>query len=376
MTGCDMGGFHQTLALFLHRLGRSEDAALDAQHVSLAPVTGRNRPVTVIAAVEDARSMSSKIATLGLKWKAFRSFFDFAPTDAELARGPFLLGEEHGAQVFSKMLSGDQGVPIDLLQIMADRINRQALAHRARHAAYGPLDGLAMTAADLGPSPIFDYLRRLVALSPVVDADRLDSLHRDLMEQLSAPVAWTSDDLKFSVERFTRERSFAPFKGGEGPTVFEPGRHLGQFQIEGPGLVMRGASPMLYVFLRRDTAMLGRRAWDENFTSTVEWLPSPFRLDGSAKAVNLFAEPMPVSPEPGEFRVSAVLVRDPQALRTLDPRLDRRKPVTDMPPPMRFDEPASVRFLTNLGRALERRDGAVAVATADYIVTGPTPRQT
>ena len=92
--------------------------------------------------------MTVRIATLNLKWKAFRSFLDFAPTDAELARGPFQLGEDHGAQVFSKMLSGDQGVPLDLLQMMAERINRQALGHRAMRSAPGPLGDLAITATD------------------------------------------------------------------------------------------------------------------------------------------------------------------------------------------------------------------------------------
>ena len=107
--------------------------------------------------------MNVRIATLNLKWKAFRSFFDFAPTDAELARGPFLLGDENGAQVFSKMLSGDQGVPLDLLQTMADRINRQAAGHRAQRGAPGPLGDLAISAADLAHAPLFDFIRRLVA---------------------------------------------------------------------------------------------------------------------------------------------------------------------------------------------------------------------
>lgn len=314
--------------------------------------------------------MNVRIATLNLKWKAFRGFFDFAPTDAELARGPFQLGEEHGAQVFSKMLSGDQGVPLDLLQMMAERINRQALAHRAHRLVPGPLGSLAITAADLAEAPLFAFLRRLVALSPVADADRLDRLHRDLMEALTPPVAG-GDQMRCIVERYSGTRSFAPFKGTSGPPVFEPGRDFGQFLIEGPALATRAPDPLLYVFLRRDTAPLGRWAWEETFSDTVEWLPSPFPLainDGTAR---LFAEPVPVLPEPGHYRLSAVLVRDVRELRALDPRLDRRKPVSEAPPPVRFDEAASVRFLTNVGRALERRDSTVAVATADYIVAPP-----
>ncbi len=76
-------------------------------------------------------------------------------------------------------------------------------------------------------------------------------------------------------------------------------------------------------------------------------------------------------PEPGYFRTCAVVIREPQALRRIDPRLDRRKDVVEPPPPIRFDEAASIRFLTNLGRALERQDPAVSMATTDYIVAQP-----
>jgi len=321
------------------------------------------------------RRVNLRIATLNLKWKAFRGFFDFAPTDAELARGPFQLGEDHGAQVFSKMLSGDQGVPLDLLQMMADRINRQALAHRALRSVQGPLGELAITAADLAEGSLFAFLRRLVALSPVADRDRLDRLHRDLMEALAAPVSAGGDQLLCRVERFSGTRSFAPFKGASGPPVFEPGRDFGQFLIEGPALAPTATAPLAYVFLRRDTAPLGRWAWEETFSETVEWLPSPFALTVSGGIARLFAEPVPVLPQPGHYRLSAVLVRDVPGLRSLDPRLDRRKPVVEAPPPMRFDEAASVRFLTNVGRALERRDGSIAVATADYIVAPPAAAQ-
>lgn len=313
--------------------------------------------------------MTVRIATLNLKWKAFRSFLDFVPTDAELARGPFQLGEDHGAQVFSKMLSGDQGVPLDLLQMMAERINRQALGHRAMRSAPGPLGELAITATDLAQGSLFDFIRRLVALSPVADAARLDHLHRDLMAALSPPATLGGQDIRCIVERTSETRSFAPFKGETGPTVFEPGRDFGQFRIEGPALGATGATALVYVFLRRDTASLGRRAWEDRFSDTVEWMPSPFRLPVRDGAARLFAEPLPVSPEPGNFRLCAVLVRDAGALRSIDPRLDRRKPVAEPPPPIRFEEAASIRFLANIGRALERHDGMIAVATADYVVT-------
>ncbi len=340
---------------------------------SLGPVLAAvSFAILLSGASRDLRRMNMRIATLNLKWKAFRGFFDFAPTDAELARGAFQLGEEHGAQVFSKMLSGDQGVPLDLLQVMAERINRQALAHRAHRSVPGPLGELAITAADLAEASLFAFLRRLVALSPVSDQDRLDRLHRDLMEALTIPFAAEGDQLRCIVERYSGSRSFAPFKGSSGPPVFEPGRDLGQFLIEGPALAASAQKSLLYVFLRRDTAPLGRRAWEEKFSETVEWLPSPFPLTVSDGAARLFAEPVPVLPEPGHYRLSAVLVRDLRDLRALDPRLDRRKPVTEAPPPVRFDEAASVRFLTNVGRALERRDGTIAVAAADYIVAPPT----
>jgi hypothetical protein len=318
--------------------------------------------------------MNVRIATLNLKWKAFRNFFDFAPTDAELARGPFLLGDENGAQVFSKMLSGDQGVPLDLLQIMADRINRQALAHRAQRSAPGPLGDLAITAADLAHATLFDFIRRLVALSPVVDPDRLDSLHRDLIEALSPPRSLVSDGMQFTVERFGTERTFLPFReqgDDTAPKVFEPGKHLGQFSITGRVLDQAEAAPMAYVFVRRDTAPLGHRVWEQDFSRAFVWLPSPLPLKVRDGAAHLFDEPMPVLPEPGHFRTCAVLIRDPQALRRIDPRLDRRKEVAEVPSPTRFDEAASIRFLTNVNRALERRDPDVALATADYVVTLP-----
>ena len=188
------------------------------------------------------------------------------------------------------------------------------------------------------------------------------------MAALSAPATAATPQMRCIVERSSAERSFAPFKGSAGPPVFEPGRDYGQFTFEGPALGSAGAAPLVYVFLRRDTAPLGRRAWDEAFAETVEWMPSPFRLAVRDRTARLFDEPMPVSPEPGQFRVSAVLVRDASVLRLIDPRLDRRKPAGAPPPPVRFDEAASIRFLTNVARALERRDDTVAVATADYIV--------
>jgi hypothetical protein len=312
--------------------------------------------------------MTVKIATLSLKWKAFRSLYDFAPTDAELARGPFLLGEEHGAQVFSKMLSGDQGVPLDILQMMADRINRQALAHRALRSVHLPLDDLAITVADLAHGSLFNVIHKLVALSPAPDPARLDSLHRELMDALSPPTTTSVQDLRCTIERTSGERSFAPFKGSAGPTIFEPGRDLGQFVFAGPAIASLRAAPLVYVFLRRDTGSLGRRAWEEPFSDTFEWMPSPFALNVDGGMARLFDEPLPVSPEPGHFRISAVLVRDAAMLRSIDPRLDRRKPVVVPPPPVRFEEDASIRFLTNVGRALERKDGTVSVASADYIV--------
>jgi hypothetical protein len=217
----------------------------------------------------------------------------------------------------------------------------------------------------------------LVAMSPVPDAGRLDSLHRDLIDALSPSKVWATDDMRFTIERFGNERTFQPFRAiddADTPKVFEPGRHLGQFSITGRALGEPSAPPMVYVFARRDTAPLGRRVWEQDFGDAFIWLPSPFGIKISNGAAQLFDEPVPVLPEPGHFRTSAVLVRDRQALRMIDPRLDRRRPVTEMPPPARFDEQSSIRFLTNVGRALERRDPAIAIATADYIVAEPDQR--
>ncbi|MDE1991029.1 MAG: hypothetical protein KGI75_00930 [Rhizobiaceae bacterium] len=322
--------------------------------------------------------MAAKIATLNLKWKAFRNFFDFAPTDAELARGAFGLGQDNGAQTFSKMLSGDQGVPLDTLQLMAERINKQALAHRALRSMKEPLGPLAITAIDLAESSLFDFVRKLVSLSPNPDPDRLDQLHRDLIDALAPQPGLKSDDISLMIERTTNERSFAPFmpEGDDGnPTVFEPGRHFGQFSIKGAMPDGRGQQPFAYVFLRRDAASIGLRVWEQRFPETFLWMASPFPLKAVNGVAELFPQPVAVLPQPGRYRAVAVLIRDPQTFRRIDPRLDPRRNTDETPPPARLDEAASIRFLTNVSRAIERRDPAVAVAMADYIVAMPSEQE-
>jgi hypothetical protein len=318
--------------------------------------------------------MASKIATLNLKWKAFRKIFNFVPTDAELARGEFGLGQDNGAQTFSKMLSGDQGVPTEILEVMAERVNRRIETVRAAASIHEPLGEQSITPRDLEESSLFEFIQKLVSVSPTSNGDRLDQLHRELIDALVPQQTSMSEDIRLKIERSSVERSFAPFISDDGenaPTVFEPGRHLGQFSIEDKAFGSGDAAPFAYVFLRRDTAPIGIRVWEQRFSDTFLWLASPFPLkviDGTAQ---LFPKPVAVLPQPGRYRAVAVVLRDMQSLRRIDPRLDPRKAVEEMPPPVRLDEGASIRFLTNVGRAIERRDPTVAVTMADYIVTAP-----
>lgn len=314
-----------------------------------------------------------KIASLNLKWKAFRNFFDFQPSDAELARGLLKLGE-NAAQTFSKMLSGDQGVSIDVLELLAERMSRHIAGHRALRLQITPPTDPAITPIDLAEMPVLAFINHLVGLSPNPEPDRLDKLHMEVLTALSMTEidVWPATDLTFVIEKTAMSRSFAPYlrHDTEGPMTFEAGRDRGQFIIKGPRLSDPQRPPLIYSFLRKDPAPVGRRIWEQSFAETVRWLPSPFKAQTTG-SVPLFPEPMPVQPEPGLYRVVAVAISDPAVLRTIEPRLDRRKPVTHIPPPILFDEASSLRFLTNVGRAVERRDPAVAVAAADYRVAVP-----
>jgi hypothetical protein len=145
--------------------------------------------------------------------------------------------------------------------------------------------------------------------------------------------------------------------GGDGPVVFEAGRHLGRLAIEG-----LARDPLaVYALFARDPAPAGLRLWELKWGETVLWLPSPFAAKRRDGVLPLMADAQPVKPVPGRFSVTAVMVLDKAGAANLDPR-------GETPPSAALDEAQTTRFLTNLRRIMKRKPEALAVASNEYVV--------
>lgn len=294
------------------------------------------------------------IPNLYLKWRIFREIIGLHQSDAEIAGKIF--GENDGAVKFSKLLKGDYGCTPEVAAEVMDVINRRLETYR-KAQGLAPRGTTVLSAGDIG-LPVYEFTQRLVAAADgKIAPNALERAHRLLLEEMAPHIPGADAALRLKIERYLSDRLFAPFvpAGGNGPIVFEAGRHLGGLAIEGLSKDPIAA----YVLLTRDPAPQ-QHLWEMKFGETVLWLPSPFcpvRRDG----VHVLMEPQPVSPVPGRFLVTAVLLLDGDATGRLDPRGAK-------PPPGSLDELETTRFLTNVRRLAKRRPASIAVATNEYRV--------
>jgi hypothetical protein len=294
------------------------------------------------------------IPNLYLKWRTFREIIGLHQSDAEIARKIF--GENDGAVKFSKLLKGDYGCSPEVATEVVAVINRRLETYRKAQGLEGRGSAL-LSASDIG-LPVYEFTQRLVAAADgMLAPGALDRAHSVLLEEMAPRMSGGEAAPRLRIERYANDRLFTPFlpAGGDGPVVFESGRHLGGLAIEGLARDPIAA----YVLLMRDTAPQ-QHLWEMKFGETVLWLPSPFapvRRDG----VHILMEPQPVRPVPGRFLVTAVLVLEGDAVGRLDPRGAK-------PPTSPLDELETARFLTNLRRLAKRMPASVAVATNEYRV--------
>lgn len=297
---------------------------------------------------------------LFLKWRLFRELFDMPRSDREIAIAYW--GPNEGPSRFSKMLRGDYGVSPDATAMMAEVINRRIATWRSGRGMVDSGDVAAVSPGDL-ELPTVQFVRRLLEAAGEIDDDTLDRAHRMAMSELAPRCEENGLFPRLVVERYSRRRVFAPFKGAGGPELirFDPAEHLGQLKVElNPDLNRRPSH--LYVLITRDASMAGQRLWDAPFSETVWWLPSPFApRDTGGAHIELMPEPQPVMPLAGRYLASAILVFDADILPRLDPRGAAKQFTTQVP-----DEAATLRFLTNVSRVLARSSDAIAVASGQY----------
>lgn len=312
----------------------------------------------------------SAMPNLFLKWRLFRELFDMPRSDREIAIAYW--GPNEGPSRFSKMLRGDYGVSADAAAMIAEVVDKRIATWRAARGAAAPSEAAAISASDLA-LPAGPFVRRLLAAAGPVDGDALDRAQRLAMEELTPRASSEGAPARLLIERYRRERVFAPMEGAGSDLVqFDPASDLGQLTVE-----LSATEPKqphyLYVMITRDASTAGQRFWELPFSETVWWLRSPFVpafVDGHRIA--LMHEPQPVTPLPGRYRATAVLVFDADVLPRLDPRGGDAGDLSPCLP----DEDLTLRFLTKLGRVVARTPEAVCVARADYEIVGPRPSDT
>jgi hypothetical protein len=276
-------------------------------------------------------------------------------SDAEIGAQIFGEGRD-GAPKFSKLLYGDYGFSTEIATELAAIVNRRLdVSLRSR--------GLPSLAETLAPSdftlPLYAFIRRIEAAARIEDDEALDRVQEALLGEL-APGLTPSGSARLVIEKFAADRSFEGFlpSGGEGPVIFEAGRHKGRIAVRD----VDREPAIAFTLLARDTRPIGRMCWEMNWRDTILWLPSPSRprfVDGT---VLLMAEAAPVQPTPGRFLATTVLLWDEADRALLDPRGADAKPGD-------LDEEETCRFLTNLRRLQRRQPGAVTVSSAEYVVT-------
>lgn len=296
----------------------------------------------------------ASIPNLYLKWRAFRELVGMPRSDAEI--GVALFGEDKdGPQKFSKLLYGDYGCSPEIGEALAAVLNRRIETVR-QSRGLPRLNRDPFRGSDLDAS-LHVFLRHLAAAAAVADEEALDRTQQALLGEL-APGFGIDGTIRLVVERFFVDRTFAPFlrSGGDGPVVFQVGRHKGQLAVLG----VTAAPALAYTFVVRDPRPTGHRSWELNWNETLFWLPSPSRpriVDGAL----LLMPPSPLSPEPGRFLVTTVLVWEEASRAHLDPR-GASAAAADL------DEAETSRFLTNLRRLQRRRPATVTVSSAEYSV--------
>lgn len=297
----------------------------------------------------------TSIPGLYLKWRAFRELVGMPLSDAQIGAQIFGEGRD-GAPKFSKLLYGDYGFAPEIAAELARIVNKRLdVSLRGR--------GLAAPEDELAPSdfmlPLYAFIRRIQALGRVEDAEALDRAHDALLTEL-APGSNPSGNARLVIEKFAVERSFEGFvpSGGDGPVIFEAGRHKGRIAVRG----VDREPAMAFTLLARDTRPIGRLCWELSWRETILWLPSPSHPRFVDGALLLMPEAAPVHPTPGRFLATTALVWDATGRGHLDPRGPDAKPGD-------LDEEETSRFLTNLRRLQRRAPEAVTVVSADYVVT-------
>lgn len=294
---------------------------------------------------------------LYLKWRAFRELVGMPMPEAEIAFR--LFGEtkwESSAPKFSKLLYGDYGFSLDTATELAEIVNKRLdVSLRAR--------GLPGLAEPLAPSeftlPLYDFIRRIQSAARIEDGETLDRAQDALLGDL-APGVNPQGTVRLVIEKFAADRSFDGFlpSGGDGPVVFEAGRHKGRIAVQG----IDREPAMAYTLLARDTRPIGHRCWELSWRETILWLPSPSRPRLVEGKLLLMPEAAPVQPKPGRFLATTALLWEADSRRLLDPRGADAEPGA-------LDEEETARFLTNLRRLQRRNAQVVTVSSAEYIVT-------
>jgi len=299
---------------------------------------------------------------LYLKWRAFRELADVNDPDNWI--GKELFKTEDGAQRFSKLLRGDLGcspaIAENLIRFMNDWIGvARSRADKSSKAAASPAT-LAPGDLDL---PVLTFVARLIGELQAAAEKNLDRAHQALLADMTLEAPRGDASPQLLVERFATSRSFASVRpsSGEGPIVFEAGKHKGQLAVIG----VRGLPVGAYTLFTRDAAPIGKHVWDLSWGEAVMWLPAPTVPKFSDGRLLLLPQAEPVQPAAGRFIVTCALVWQKDAIARLDPR-------GGAPPPGILDEQETSRFLTNLRRLTEDKfkkwQDAVTVSRAEYIV--------
>ncbi|WP_026597679.1 hypothetical protein [Methylosinus sp. sav-2] len=305
--------------------------------------------------------------TLHLKWRAFQAFVDDVSSGKSIAESKLFpeLADPDGDpdrstkadSKFAKRLRGDVGLEAEFSDALVDHMNHQISGLRKRKGVAGSFP--LLTPSDLELST-FGFAARLLELWPGADAYTLERMHKSLLEGLRAP---PSDEgtAVLVVDRFDMTRSFGPDvlpSGGQGPLVFEVGRHKGQVAVLGETKTSLAA----FTVFVRDPAPVGKHLWELPWGEAVLWLPAPSRPSLDGDRLLLMSSPQPVQPKPGRFTVTTALVWSGEALDELDPRSKSIRP----------DENETAQFLTKLGRFHKYRRhkwaGAVTTLSAEYLV--------
>ncbi len=301
-----------------------------------------------------------RLPTLYLKWDAFCALIESVDRDKDV--GIHVFREDDGPERFSKLKKGDLGCAPDIAQALIAYMNGQITAYRNRKGALGgPVNAPPLSPADL-ELPTFAFVAKLVGQLPNANADRLDSVHKALVEDLTIRISSQAGS-RLVIDRFVSDRSFESSEpsGGSGPIIFEAGKHRGQLAIIGETRVPLAA----YTLFTRDPAATGKRLWDLSWGEAVLWFPAPAIPVIEDGRLLLMPKPQQVKPQAGRFVVTTALVWNSKALEAIEPRPETQRNVVP-------NEAETSLFLTRLRRIVNDKrkiwNGAVTVLSTEYIV--------